>query len=253
MQNVLRLGKDWKFIVNFNTLKDTKTIKQIEAETKKLLTLGLGVVVTSVSLMVAVPCCLSKSNTEYNRVKPLAPLYKNMEVNQIKTYSFSEILTVSREYEIPNQFAKNGTYYYTGFKSFENTSEITYGKAGWLNSISTTNEDGFQILHNRYLVALGTHFDLELGQYFDIVLENGTVIPCMLGDTKADVDTDNSNILTVNSRCMSEFIVNGSELPERIKISGDISSYSGEWNSKVIKIIVYDNVYTEDTLNEFGK
>jgi hypothetical protein len=69
-----------------------------------------------------------------------------------------------------------------------------------------------------------------------------------MGDTKADQDTDNQNIFTVNSKCMSEFIVTTSRLPGNIKSSGGVSSLMNEWDSPVSEVIIYNNIY-DGTLN----
>ena len=179
--------------------------------------------------------------------KPVETFFKDVDAQQLKTYEWSEIITEKDRYDIPGAFTRGDvTKEYTGFKTFENTNKITNGKAGWINRISTTNEDGFQIVHDRYLVAVGTHFNMEIGQYFDIVLENGTTIPCIMGDTKADQDTDNGNIFTVHSACATEFIVTQSRLPSSVNAAGDVSKLKPEWESRVAQIVVYENVYDEE-------
>jgi len=179
--------------------------------------------------------------------EPVETFFKDVDAQQLKSYQWSEIITEKARFDIPTSFKKNGiTKEYTGFKAFENTNKITYGKAGWLNRISITNENGFQVVHDRYLVAVGTYFDMEIGQYFDIVLENGTTIPCIMGDTKADVDTDDGNIFTANCACATEFIVTQSKLPYEVNNAGDVSKLNASWESKVSQIIVYENVYNEE-------
>jgi hypothetical protein len=83
-------------------------------------------------------------------------------------------------------------------------------------------------------VAIGSHFNTEIGQYFDLVLENGIVIPCVMGDQKSNRHTDSSNIVTVASGCASEFIV------DRTVFRGAVVNQYKGWDSKVKKIIVYD-------------
>ena len=99
------------------------------------------------------------------------------------------------------------------------------------------------MINDRYLVAIGTKYNLTIGQYFDIVLENGTVIPCILGDTKADVDTDDSNMITMQTKCATEFIVTINKLPNEIQVSGNVSSLCEDWNSPVKTIITYENIH----------
>jgi len=166
--------------------------------------------------------------------------YKN-ECSSIEEYQWSEILIEKNHISVPSTYTSYGvTYSYDGFKSFESSSLITYGKAGEINRMAKTNEDGLKMVNGRYLVAIGTRFGVSVGQYFDLVLKNGVVIPCIMGDTKADEDTDNSNTMTVHSKCVSEFIVSQSALPESVAISGDVSVLY-DWDAPVVEVIVYEN------------
>ncbi len=177
--------------------------------------------------------------------------YKEATSESVQTYEWKEILIEKERFEISDSFINEvEEVAYEGFKSFEDTDNITYGKAGWLNDISTTNENGLQMVHDRYLVAIGTRFNVENGQYFDIVLENGTVIPCIKGDTKADCDTDATNTFTVHSKCATEFIVSPEALLGSVMQSGNLSTLCAEWDSPVKEIIVYENTYTEEMYEE---
>lgn len=40
------------------------------------------------------------------------------------------------------------------------------------------------------MIATGSGVSHDIGRYIDIVLENGTVIPCVIGDAKDDAHTD---------------------------------------------------------------
>lgn len=105
-------------------------------------------------------------------------------------------------------------------------------------SITVTDENGFRMINGNYLVAVGSNFNMSIGQYFDIILENGTTIHCIMGDEKDDNDTDNNNIYTSNG-CMSEFIVDVFKLNDTVAKMGDCSYLDENWNSRVVKVIVY--------------
>lgn len=106
---------------------------------------------------------------------------------------------------------------------------------------------GIRMINNRYCVALGSHFTTEIGQYFDLVLENETVIPCILSDAKANIHTDNNNIFTLHNGCCSEFIINNSILNKNAKKYGNISKCKEEWDSPVKEIIIYEkNILKEN-------
>lgn len=111
-----------------------------------------------------------------------------------------------------------------------------------LQKLATTGKYGIRTVDDRYCVALGSHFGCEIGQYFDLVLANGTVISCVMGDAKKDINTDAANIITVDSNCLSEFVVDRHSLKYEAVRDGDISSCCEEWESHVVKIRVYEKV-----------
>ena len=110
------------------------------------------------------------------------------------------------------------------------------------HSVTYTGKYGIRMIDDRYCVALGSHFGCEIGQYFDLVLANGTVIPCIMADQKANKHTDSVNIITVDTNCLSEFIVDRHSLKYEAKRDGDISSCCDEWDSPVVQIKVYKKV-----------
>ena len=139
----------------------------------------------------------------------------------------------------------------TGFKSFMSYSSITSRNSSQyaLQAKAETDYNGIRMIDGRYLVALGTHFGAKVGQYVDLVLEDGTTINCILGDVKADRDTDINNIVTTHNGCCSEFIVDAAAIPDKVKITGDVSRMYGNWSSPVKSVMIYDK-YVEENVQE---
>ncbi|SEF89180.1 hypothetical protein SAMN05216537_11216 [Lachnospira multipara] len=128
---------------------------------------------------------------------------------------------------------------YTGFKSYmdyralSNVSSDQYA----LQLNSYTGDLGIRMYNGRYLVAIGSYFGLNIGDEFDIMLENGTIIPAVMGDLKDDNDTDVNNVYTVKTNCCTEFIIDSSSAATNIfKRYGDVSYAAQDWNSKVVAI-----------------
>ena len=131
----------------------------------------------------------------------------------------------------------------SGFKSFMDYRTITNTESKQYKlqqHYAYTGEHGIRMADSRYIVAIGTYFTPDIGQYFDIILENGTVIPCILGDQKADADTDSDNIITKHNGCMSEFIVDSDALNKDVKFYGDMSYCLKDWDSPIKTIKVYN-------------
>ena len=132
---------------------------------------------------------------------------------------------------------------YNGFKSYMSYRAICLNGSNELylqRNYAITDENGLRTINNRYCVAIGTYFNLSIGQYFDLVLANGTVIPCIMSDTKSDKHTDSNNVYTVHSNCCSEFIVDTNYLSQNVKNRGNISYVFEEWNSPVVSVIAYE-------------
>ncbi|WP_143008383.1 hypothetical protein [Pseudobutyrivibrio sp. YE44] len=149
-------------------------------------------------------------------------------------------------YDVPSSFVNpesGNTVSYNGGKTIERSSKITYGDAGEINDLASPDSDGFMKLDDRYLIAVGSRFDTEPGQYIDLVLENGVVIECMMGDLKADVDTDSTNTFTYKSSCCSEFIIDEDSIREDIYKRGNASIKNSAWDSPVVSVVVYDDYY----------
>ena len=136
----------------------------------------------------------------------------------------------------------------SGFKSYMPYTAITSQSSNQykLQQMAYTGNYGIRMIDGCYCVAIGTGFNADIGTYFDLILENGTIISCIVGDVKADKHTDKDNMVTVANGCLTEFIVNSSALDRNAKRMGDISYCCDEWNSRVKKIRVYDkNTFEE--------
>lgn len=100
---------------------------------------------------------------------------------------------------------------------------------------------GIRQVRGRYCVAIGSYYATRIGTYFDLVLENGTVIPCILADQKADCDTDASNRITEHDGSLTEFVVDTDGMGHQVKnVTGDISYSCRAFNSPVRNIVIYD-------------
>jgi len=136
------------------------------------------------------------------------------------------------EYQLPD----NPDYH--GFKSYEPYDLITAQSVQLcLQQEAVTDVNGFRLLDGRYLVAVGTFCNAPCGTYVDLILENGTLIPCIVGDIKSDAHTDETNTYTMATMCASEFIVDDSICPAAWY--GDVSMVYEEWRGKTIGIRKY--------------
>lgn len=111
-----------------------------------------------------------------------------------------------------------------------------------LQQYCITDSFGLRGVDGMYCIAVGSRFGTEIGQRIDLILKNGTVIPCVMGDQKANVHTDSTNTFsnTTHNLCCSEFIVDTHKLKHEAAKRGDISFICDIWDSPVVKIVTYD-------------
>ncbi len=143
-------------------------------------------------------------------------------------------------YDLP----KYAPYY--GQKAYENYSAITNraSKQYKIQEVAYTDEYGFRLYEDRYLIAIGTHFGAPVGTYIDVELANGVIIPCIVGDIKSDVDTEENNVYSLSCACATEFIVDGWIIDPYTR--GDVSCIIDGWDSPVVHIIVYEHSFFDN-------
>ena len=142
-----------------------------------------------------------------------------------------EIVVQCEVFNVPDYPGKKS---YMGYNLFgHNTKQYQ------LQNMAITDANGFRRVTDRYCIAIGSYFNPHIGQYADLVLDNGIVIPCVIGDVKADKDTDDQNIFSHNG-CCSEFLVDMAKLKHEVKVSGDVSSLTYEWQPRVRMVVMYE-------------
>ena len=165
--------------------------------------------------------------------------YNNSTNNVLPTAGIATVISSTEyteveydEYIINNHSGKKT---YMSYKTITDKTSRQYE----LQTIAYTDEYGFRKIGDRYLVAIGTRFNAEVGQYFDAQLDNGEVIKCIIGDIKADCDTDSTNTFTAQGCCL-EFIVDTTVLELTVKKMGDCSYLCEEWNSPCSQYNIYN-------------
>lgn len=135
----------------------------------------------------------------------------------------------------------------SGYKSFMYSSSITSWDPLKVKNLAKVGEYGILTVDDRFCVAVGTGANIKVGQYFDAVLSNGTVIPCVLCDTKDNKDTLANNITAKGNGCVLEFVVDKSKVNKKVLHAGDVSAANMKWKSTVDKLLIYNyNILKEN-------
>jgi hypothetical protein len=107
------------------------------------------------------------------------------------------------------------------------------------NPYCVIDERGFLMYRdNWYVVAMGSYWG-KIGDKFIVRLQNGTIIPVIMGDYKADVDTDREHYAHKKDGHVLEFLIdtNSSNMQAKnVTYYGLINEIYPEFNSKIISI-----------------
>lgn len=111
-----------------------------------------------------------------------------------------------------------------------------------LQQMCYTDERGLRYIDYNgirfYCCAVGSAVSEDIGRLGTLVLDDGNEINIVVSDVKDDRHTDDSNVVTVHSKCASEFVVDVQGLDRNWKKMGCVFY---EWGN-VREIVVYDNV-----------
>ena len=156
---------------------------------------------------------------------------------EVQSQSKVDIITHDSYISIITDVPYNRIKSYMSYKNITSRSSEQYK----LQQMAYTGTYGIRQVNGRFCVAVGSAYTTQIGQYIDLVLEDGTIIPCILGDCKADEHTDSRNILTSDGS-LAEFVVDVPSLSKTVRYTGDISTACDDWESMITRIIIYDKV-----------
>lgn len=147
--------------------------------------------------------------------------------------------TAATSYSVPSN---------TGFKAYMSYEAIrnTKSKQWELQQRAHTDENGIRVVDGRYCVAIGSYFNAPVGTPIDVHLSTGTVLQCIVGDRKADADTDALNIQAPVNGNVVEFIVDSNKLSAEVKRRGTLTA-DPYFEGVVTNIVVYSDYQPEVT------
>lgn len=182
-----------------------------------------------------------KLEEELNKIEEpaMAPIEETEEVQE--EVEIEVITPEGISFEIPDY---PGMKKWMSYKVFSSSTP-----QGQLQSMAYTDSFGCRMIGQRYCVAIGTRYGAQIGQFFDLRLQNGAVIPCIMSDAKSPQHTDSTNTFsnTTPNLCASEFVVDIDVLENECKKRGDMSFLYPEWGSPVAEVILYElNVFNGD-------
>lgn len=155
---------------------------------------------------------------------------------------------------IPQGKGLGETYNYLDWQSLQNTSSYQYKlkkEAG-----VTFDEEGFGRINGRYVVATTSTFG-TIGDYIDYYLEDGSIIPCIIGELIDSTKTGVNSWGYQNGKSILQFLVDretwttSTYAPggkaERMHDKPGTNGFKMEWKQKPIKVTNGGNYFENPT------
>ena len=102
-----------------------------------------------------------------------------------------------------------------------------------------TTPEGLRAVGDRYCIALGSYYTTTIGQKVDLLLEDGSVVHCILGDCKADCHTNTTHQYNWGTGNVAEFIVDDSVFSWQCDGSGTVNWVDG-LDGRIVGIALVD-------------
>ena len=103
----------------------------------------------------------------------------------------------------------------------------------------TDKKTGIRVYKKRYCIALGSYYTKKIGTKVDLVMKNGKVLKCIVGDQKADCHTNSTNQYSLVNRDIVEFIVDYNYMKRMPRLMGDMSYAGSKFKGQIKYIKVY--------------
>lgn len=134
---------------------------------------------------------------------------------------------------LPDPKVADGSFKtYMDYKSITDMHSAQYQ----LQQLCWTDTDGFRRYEHYYLIALGSAYTNMIGETFDVYISSSDKPKhCMVGEAKADKNTDETHRFIEENGNIVEFIIDKTVMDQNVLLRGDISSLG--FQGSIIKIV----------------
>lgn len=125
---------------------------------------------------------------------------------EIPTEKEEEVLDATG---VPNDVegCKSWNFTYMAYTKVTNEASDQYNFLYNEDLCYTDPLTGIRMSGGRYCIAVGSFYSTKIGQKIDLLLSNGEVLKCILGDCKADEHTDETHRFHAIDGSVAEFVV----------------------------------------------
>ena len=107
-----------------------------------------------------------------------------------------------------------------------------------------TDEEGFRKIDDKFMIAVGTYFEADVGQEVEVELDGGNKFSAIVGDIKANKHVD-ENIQHKVDGSVIEFLVGDNLLPIIKKMGNCSYSEKNNFQGEVTSITILENKFIE--------
>lgn len=184
-----------------------------------------------------------KAAAEYDIQKTEA----EVEENNIETVTLAEPVPVPEktDWELEQEYClsqpDNVPYWlsevhtvikqWMDYRKVTRTSSVQYKLLNSPEAYTDANT-GFRMYKDRICIAVGQGYGLAAGDYVDVVMANGSVIKCIVGDMKQVAHTDPTMRWHIADGHVLEFIVD-----TNCFVSDPVVTYPDEFNGVIKKLV----------------
>ena len=133
-------------------------------------------------------------------------------------------------YDIPSGLGSIHTYMGWQKVTDRRSQQWAFKKAAGM----TFDPEGFGVVDNRYVIACTSTYG-NIGDYVDFYQEDGTVIPCIIGDFKNQNDPGCNAYGHLDGDCIIEFVVDQKSWYQSAHANPGTDACHPEWNQNITK------------------
>lgn len=153
-----------------------------------------------------------------------------------ETVEVAKVVELKEEPKYITKYVPSGNSFksYMSYKAITSKSSPQYK----LQQQAYTGEYGLRMVEDRYCIALGSYYTTKIGTKVDVVMANGSILKCILGDMKANIHTDSQNIRAQDGSVV-EFLIDKNSLHPMARRMGNISYAADKFSGEIKEIRVY--------------
>lgn len=136
------------------------------------------------------------------KIEEIVESYKDLEWEREVLFCENNGLEVPDWEDGCNSLAKTYMGYTAVTSKTSNQYKLLNSEEAW-----SDEETGFRMIDDRICIAMGTGYASKIGTKIDLVMENGNIVKCILGDIKSDSHTDSTHRYHLSDGSVAEMIV----------------------------------------------